>query len=354
MRVRCPVGRSFTEIIVRHIIVIGGSAGAFAPLQQVLSGLPAGLCASVFVVLHTRASDDSHLAGVLQRSTALRVVDVIDGATIEPGCLYVARPDLHLLLEDGRVWAPHGPRENRHRPAIDPLFRSAAYAYGAAVTGVVMSGCLDDGTAGAWAIKHRGGRILVQHPDSAEYASMPESALQHVTADAILHSCDIARTLVRWTQELQAQEDRAAADDSPKPKAMNIEKSIALGSNALTAGVLELGPPTLFTCPECGGVLGRVNEGAVIRFRCHTGHAYTVHTLLDESLHASEDGLYAALRLLEASLLLITTLVTEHPNTSKGGMLGTQRRRLELQIAQLRELLQASFSDALGRSGTTV
>ncbi len=157
----------------RNIIVIGASAGGFEALKKLVAGLPTDFSASIFVVWHMSPDVRGVLPQVLNRSKTVFAANAADGEAIEPNRIYVAPPDRHLLVERGIVRVKRGPKENRFRPAVDPLFRSAAYAYGTRVIGVVLSGALDDGTAGLWTIKQRGGLAVVQDPFDAEVPSMP-------------------------------------------------------------------------------------------------------------------------------------------------------------------------------------
>lgn len=181
--------------LVRDIVVMGASAGGVEALKAVLGALPADYSGSVCVVLHIPPSVPSVLAHILGRSTQLVCISAYDGAPVRPGVVYVAPPDAHLLLQDGRVRLLRGPRENGHRPGIDPLFRSAAEAYGPRVVGVVLTGNLDDGTRGLLAIKRRGGLAVVQSPEDAPYPSMPQSAVEHVAVDHVVPASVIGSLL---------------------------------------------------------------------------------------------------------------------------------------------------------------
>jgi two-component system chemotaxis response regulator CheB len=183
------------------IIVIGGSAGSISALVQLVQGFPPDLPAAVFVVVHTSPHFPSLLPEILQRSGSLPAVHAEDGASIEPGRIYVAPPDHHLLLKREYMGVVFGPKENRFRPAIDPLFRTAALAYGKRVVGIVLSGLLYDGTAGLIEIKQRGGMAIVQDPQEAALPSMPQSAIKHVAVDHILSSVDMARVLFELSHQ---------------------------------------------------------------------------------------------------------------------------------------------------------
>jgi two-component system chemotaxis response regulator CheB len=217
------------------------------------------------------------------------------------------------VLEGTKIRLPRGPRENRHRPAIDALFRSAAYAYAGRVVGVLLTGELDDGTAGLWTIKHRGGTAIVQDPEDAYAPAMPRNALQYVKADRVLPLGEIAAEIGRVTRE-PANPTTAEFDT----KELEIETRIAMEGRALQAGVMDLGPTTPYTCPECHGVLVQLKTGGVPRFRCHTGHAFSVNELLAEVTEYVEDSLWNAIRAIEESVMLLTHLGKHVTETEPG------------------------------------
>jgi two-component system chemotaxis response regulator CheB len=287
--------------MTRHdIVVVGGSAGGLDGIIELARGLPADLPASIFVVIHMSSSSPNYLGGILNRAGPLPAATVEHGEEFRPGRIYVARADYHLVLDSRRARAVHGPKENRFRPAIDPLFRSAALGYGPRVIGVVLSGGLDDGTAGLWAIKTRGGLAIVQDPDEADVPSMPESALRQTRVDYCLRLADMAPILTRLVTT------PAAPDVFPVPDGLETETKIAMQEKALEAGLRELGEPSMFACPECHGVLLRLlQSGGGLRFRCHTGHAYTAAALLAELTDGVEVALWSAIRSVEESALLM-------------------------------------------------
>ncbi len=284
----------------KDVIVVGASAGGVEVLKTLTEGLPGDLAAAVLIVLHMAPSTPSVLPRLLQRRCALPVAFATDGEPIVPGRVYVAPPDRHLVVEPGRARVTRAPRENHSRPAIDPLFRSAALAYGPRVVGCVLSGRLDDGTAGLRAVKDRGGTAVVQDPDDALHPDMPRNALQHTAAHHVVRAEELAPLVARLVREpVPADLGRAA------PPELELEVRIAMGDNALRAGVLELGPASPYTCPDCHGVLMRVEEGSVARFRCHTGHAYSFDSLLASTTESVEETLWNALRAIEESALLL-------------------------------------------------
>jgi len=284
----------------RNIIVIGASAGGIEALKRLAATLPPTFPATLFVVMHVSADSPGLLAEILDNAGPLPVFQATDQAPIRKSHIYVAPPDHHLLLESGWMRVTRGPKENRFRPAVDPLFRSAAYAFGPQVIGVVLSGMLDDGTAGLWSIKDRGGVAIVQEPRDALYPSMPQSALKYVAVDYRLPMSEMAAVLTELVYEPLAEEGEAAM-----PEALAIETRIALEDNALESGVLNLGKPSLYTCPECHGVLVQIQEGDIVRFRCHTGHAYSQEALLAEIEEIIEDGLWNVVRVMDEKTLLL-------------------------------------------------
>ncbi|MET0398217.1 MAG: chemotaxis protein CheB [Longimicrobiaceae bacterium] len=310
----------------RDIIVVGASAGGIGALKTVLGGLPRDLDAAVFVVMHVAADGPGILPRILQESCALPVEHARDGEEIRRGRVYVAPPDCHLLVERDRVRVSRGPKENLCRPAIDPLFRSAAYVFGPRVVGVVLTGRLDDGTAGLWAVKRRGGAALVQDPEEATYPSMPRSAIRYVEVDEVAPVAALAPLLTR----LVGEPPRAAVVAEPSAE-MEIETRIAVEENALRAGVLDLGPFTPYTCPECHGVLVSLGEGGVPRFRCHTGHAFSLDSLLAAVTTSMEDTLWGAVRSMEEGILLLEHVARHaRENTPKGvGAEAFERRARE-------------------------
>jgi two-component system chemotaxis response regulator CheB len=288
----------------KDIIVIGASSGGIDALKELFAALPRDLKASVFIALHVAPYSLGILPEILERAGSMPASNATDMEQIEPGRIYVAPPDFHLLVEpSGYVRVTRGPRENRFRPAIDPLFRSAAHAFGPRVVGVILTGWLDDGTAGLWAVKERGGTAIVQHPDDSYVPAMPLNAIKHVEVDHILPLKEIAPLLVRLTEAPAGEEGGRAVSEE-----MEIEVKIAREDNALESGILNWGEPSFYACPECHGVLLQMKEGNNLRFRCHTGHAYSVDSLLAEFTEKTEATLWSAIRAIEEGIILMRTL----------------------------------------------
>jgi two-component system chemotaxis response regulator CheB len=316
------------------IIVVGTSAGGVEALQILVGGLPCDLPAAIFIVLHVAPTGPSFLDEILTRAGPLPATQGIDGELITPGRIYVASPDHHLLLEPGHVRVTRGPKENRFRPAIDALFRSAAYAYGPRVIGVILTGALDDGTAGLWAVKDQGGLTVVQDPQDALHSSMPQSALRHVAVDYCVPLAKLALMLVRL-----ASEPAPTEEGFPVSKKLAIETQIARGYHGLDAGILALGSLSPYTCPECHGVLVQLQDGDFIRFRCHTGHAYSPSSLLAEVTQSVENSLWSTLRTMEESILLLQHLA-HHAHDHQDSQIAKVAERKARGVAESTELIR--------------
>lgn len=286
----------------RNIIVIGASAGGFNAIKTVVSNLPAGLQAAIFVVWHMSPEVNSILPEALTKLNTLPATNAEDGEPVKMGHIYIAPPDHHLLIEEGQVRITRGPKENRFRPAIDPLFRSAAYTYGARVIGVILSGALDDGAAGLWTIKQHGGLAIVQDPNDAEVSGMPENALRTVMADHKLPASEIGALLANLVTQPSTHQSEPGMQEQEKEKR---EVHIALGREPLQENITAYGELSPFTCPECHGVLTRLKEGDLVRFRCHTGHAFSVDSLLASLTENIEANLWTAIRSIQESIILL-------------------------------------------------
>jgi two-component system, chemotaxis family, protein-glutamate methylesterase/glutaminase len=282
----------------RDIIVIGGSAGSFEPLRTVVSSLPASLPASILIVVHMSPDVPSFLDENLSRFSRLPVIQATDNEPIRRGHVYVARPDYQFTVERGRMRVQRGPRENRHRPAIDPLFRSAAREYGPRVIGVILSGRLDDGSMGLYAVKQRGGIAVVQDPDEATAHEMPSHALAYATPHYVLRASDIGSNLINLVQI--DQDEILMPTKKSRTKNNGRSQADPPDENLKVAYFDEgEGTPSVFACPECHGVLWELKEGDLVRFRCRVGHSFGPESLAQEFSEASEAALWAAMRALE-------------------------------------------------------
>ena len=328
------------EDVASRIIVIGASAGGVTSLRALVANLPDDIDAAIFVVLHIPPDGISELPDILSRAGPLTASHPTDGEKIKRGRIYVARPDHHLLIEGDHVGVKRGPKENRFRPSIDTLFRSAAYTYGSRVVGVVLSGALDDGTSGLWTVKELGGVTMVQQPGDAAFDSMPLSALDHVQIDYSLPAAEIGSLITRLCERPSSTE---VAKAGVHEKQLEVEVAIAAGGDALRRGVMTLGELSSFSCPECHGVLIKLTEGKKSRFRCHTGHAYTASALLSGVMTSIGEGSWQVMRALEEAAMLLEQMGRDIAD-------GDQPKTAELFFEKARE---ATARARLVREATT-
>jgi two-component system chemotaxis response regulator CheB len=280
----------------RNLIVIGASAGGIEALQQICARLPANLNAAVVAVMHTSIFGGGLLPNILSRAGPLPASHPRNREEIKPGHIYVPCPDQHLIVEPGRLLNFHGPRENNHRPAIDPTFRSAALAYGRRAIGVILTGMLDDGTAGLMILRAHRGVAVVQDPQTALFPSMPKSALQRVPDAHVVSLEEMPQLLAK----LVAEQVPAPAQPLPFPDVSAMkEVRIAELDMAEIENEMRNGKPSQFGCPACGGVLWEIDDHGMLRYRCRVGHAYTARHLRAEQRQAVETALWSALRALE-------------------------------------------------------
>jgi two-component system, chemotaxis family, protein-glutamate methylesterase/glutaminase len=279
------------------VIVIGTSAGGLKALSAVLSQLPADIGAAIFVVQHVAADKQSLLPKLLEDISDLPVTHPTDRTIFEKGHVYVAPPDHHLLLNADNVRVLRGPQENRFRPSIDALFRSAARVHGSRVIGVVLTGYLDDGTVGLQAIKKRGGITVVQDPAEAEYPSMPRSALRYVKVDHSVPIAEIGALLTRLVGT--PPEDQ---EDYPTTPEIEIESRIAeqlMNTKEFLKSVNEVGTLTPYTCPDCQGAIWQLGDEEPLKLRCHVGHSFTGEVFSTEQSQSVENALWSAVRVME-------------------------------------------------------
>ena len=278
------------------IIVIGTSAGGLKALGAIVGALPADINAVLFIVQHLAPDNPSILPKILSDVSALPAHHPSDRELIQTGRIYVAPPDHHLLVNQGSMRVVRGPQENRFRPAIDALFRSAARAYGSRVVGVVLTGYLDDGTVGLQAIKKRGGVAIVQDPSESEYPSMAKSALRYVRVDHCSSLAEIPDLLVRLSNEPADQEAY------PVTQEIEVESKIAeqgMNTQEFLENVEAIGTRTTYSCPECDGSIWQIGKEEPIRFRCHIGHSFTANVFLAEQTQHLENALWSAVRAME-------------------------------------------------------
>jgi len=287
----------------RDIVVIGASAGGVSVLQEIVKGIPPRYPGSLFIVLHLDPRVKSHLPQILSQSGSLSASHPEDGEAIRPGHIYVAPPDLHMIVKSGSIHVVRGPKENRSRPAIDPMFRSAAIAYGRRTVGVVLTGMLDDGASGLAAVRNHGGITVVQDPEEAEYDSMPLHALNIVGVDYVLRAREIAVLLGRLAETPLPQPvqlpDVYSQTDVAEVASADFDPAAIENHDS------KPGQPSVYSCPDCSGTLWEIEDGAQLRFRCRIGHSYTLDHLAEEQHDGVEKALWIALRALEENAALL-------------------------------------------------
>ena len=274
----------------KDIVVIGGSAGAIEALTDLVARLPADLQAAVFVVVHTFPVGESMLPTILTRESRLVAKVAEDGEPIECDRIYVAPKDCHLLIERGRVKVSSGPKEGGHRPAIDPLFRTAARAYGERVVGVVLSGMLDDGSAGLRVIRRHGGTAIVQEPTEALFPQMPQNAIETAQPQHVAPIVEIAHLIA----------SHAAAEPKGGEYDESMTKAVTQNGGQTPVGADDVrGHPTGIACPECHGVMWAAEDDESPEYICRVGHAYSSEGLLEAQAESMEAALWAGARSLE-------------------------------------------------------
>jgi two-component system chemotaxis response regulator CheB len=278
-------------VLQRDVIVVGASAGGVQALQELVGQLPPEFPASILVVLHLMSGGTSVLHNILDRAGPLPATQGRDGERLERAHIYVAAPDFHMLVRGPNIHLSAGPRENGHRPAIDPLFRSAARAYGPRVVGVILSGTLDDGTDGLRLIKERGGATVVQDPADAAYPGMPESAIAYADPEHVVPLAELGRTLSELVDAPLGPAPERRVEDAESQDVDLVE--VEFGRDE------PEGEATLLSCPACGGVMLERDEGGLIRFACQVGHAYSPESFERQQGEALEHALWGAVRSLE-------------------------------------------------------
>ena len=286
----------------RDIIVIGTSEGGLETLDELIGQLPTDLPASIFIVQHMEPdSSGEALTRRLSRHKPFHAALAKEGQAFKPGRIYIAPPDSHLLLKSEKMLVRKGARENRSRPAVDPLFRSAAAAHGSRVIGVVLTGMLDDGSAGLLAIKRCGGVTVVQDPKDAAYRGMPQHALDNLNVDFCVPIGDMGALLARLVSTPHGKSRRVPDD-------VRTEAKIAERVLSDVAQVNGLGTQVPYNCPNCGGVLWEMEQPDAKRYRCHTGHSFTVPSLLASQSEKIEEMLWIALRMFEERKNLLNSV----------------------------------------------
>jgi two-component system chemotaxis response regulator CheB len=336
-------------------VLIGASSGGLAALTDLTAALPKDFPAPVLLVLHIGAHRSS-LPELLSRRCPLDVATARHGEEPRPGTVRVAPPDEHMVLVGGRIELTRSAKENHTRPAIDPLFRSAALEFGAAAIGVVLTGTLDDGTAGLQAIKAVGGTAVVQDPADAVEPGMPASALRHVRVD---HCVTLAAMPALLTSLAGTPAGNPAATPgdgaiqeyaamSPARQRLFHEQQLMLGLGNFVEHLRAIGHPSMFTCPECKGALWELRDVEPRRLRCHTGHAFTERSLQDALSEGADEALWAALRALQEKESLMAHGAAEHRDSDplESARLTAAARSAARQARTLRKLLHQPSTPA--------
>lgn len=318
-----------------RIIVIGASAGGLEAIDALAAQLPTELPASIFIVQHMAPENSGEaLLHRLRKYRAFEAKLADDGEVFETGRIYVARPDYHMLVKSKKILVTKGARENRFRPGIDPLFRSAAVNHGSMVIGVILTGMLNDGTSGLAAISRCGGITIVQDPKEATYPEMPQSAISNLAVDYCTAVADMGELLERLTRE-------APGRSIPVPEDIRTEAEIAERVLSDVAQVSTLGSQVPYNCPNCGGVLWEIKNVKARRYRCHTGHSFTARTLLTSQSERIEETLWTSLRMFEERKNLLNTMAQRESGPTLKRSYSERAKETEIHIERIRAMLLA-------------
>jgi two-component system chemotaxis response regulator CheB len=320
---------------VKNIIVAGASAGGISTVCKLLSTFRGDMNAAVFIVIHlSKRSQSSLIINYFKKHTPLKCVVAEDGLAIRNSTAYLAPEDHHLFIDSGVMLVRKGAYENHYRPSIDVLFRSAAATYGSCVTGIILTGLLDDGVSGMSAIKRSGGMCLVQEPTDALFSGMPASVLNNLEADYVVPVHDMSDIL---KERLFA---KTVCSPQDAPEDVHLEASITRRMSSGLEEMHKLGEMTPFTCPDCGGMLTRMTHSSILRFKCYTGHSFTADSLMDDQIRKTEESLWVAIRMMEERKNLLQSMAGNKPGNEKGSDSRTERwTALQTHIAQLKEML---------------
>ena len=327
----------------KFVVVVGASAGGLSALSEFVGQFEPEIDAAIFIVMHlSQTSISDFLMQKLQPLTKLPCEIATEGASIKKSHVYIASADLHLLVKKGTIILGRGPQENRWRPSIDVLFRSAAAAYSTRVIGVVLTGLLDDGTTGMLAIKRSGGTCIVQDPNEAEYADMPLSVLNNMEVDYCIGLASMGEVIFSITQ--------TTPEEKPAPKDVIVESEIAERVVVDYDNVKVLGEKSIYACPDCGGGLWSINKGGdgqgkADRYRCHIGHSYSEGDLVIKQGEIFESTLWTALRIMEERRNLLKKM--EDDNANRGFQTAAKNYHqkvddIQVHVDKLKEVLYES------------
>lgn len=327
-----------------YIVVVGTSAGGMKALITLVKQLPKDFPAPLLIVQHISAdATGDALLNSLNKIGKLKCVHAKEGNKIESGHIYLAPSDHHLMIEkNGSLLVTKGAQENRSRPAIDPLFRSAAASFGNRTIAILLTGYLDDGTAGLIAIQRCGGISIIQDPSDADYPDMPKNALNQMKPDYCIPIAEMGGVLSNLMTRKTIKQPTIPED---------IIKEVKIAQRVLSdlPSVNSLGEQVPFNCPGCGGVLWKIDKGPGLRYRCHTGHAYTATSLLAEQTDKIEETMWTALRMFEERKNLLTTIA----NGQKGATAASARERAkmsQIHIDRIRAILLADDKSSISDS----
>jgi two-component system chemotaxis response regulator CheB len=332
----------------RDTVVIGASAGGVTALRTLLAGLPADFPGRILVVLHVPPSGVNTLAPILARSSDLTVRSAANQDRLEPGVVLVAPPDHHVIVVDDTVLLTRGPRENGHRPAIDVLFRSAAQALGPRTIAAVLSGSLDDGSAGLRSIRSRGGLGVVQDPEDAQHPGMPTNAIRAADPEFVLPVAQIAALLTELIgTEVPEEKTPRRTDDPTALELLQTEVAMAEMTPESYHQAHRPGHSSGLSCPDCHGVLFAIGEDDFLRFRCRVGHAWSVDSLLAKHRSAVEGALWIALRTLEEKAALCTDM-SERAGASGAAISARRFGEQAGEATEAAELLRGLLAEGTG------
>ena len=321
----------------KFIVVIGASAGGLNALSEMVQNLQKGLDTAYCIVLHlSRKVIGDFIVHKLQQVTQMHCSMVVNGAFIKRNNIYIARPNQHMLVKNNKFLLGAGPEENRFRPSIDVLFRSAAVDYSSHAIGIILSGLLDDGTSGMWAIKRSGGICIVQDPNQAEYPDMPLSVINNMEVDDVIPLDEIGAKIAAYIQQSKGRKKTAPKDVIAESK---IAEQTAVGiDDVQKLDVVQ----SLFACPDCGGGLWEAKNDIIKRYRCHIGHAYTERDLVLKQAEAAGATLWVALRMMEERKHLLKKMETDYQNKGYKSLSANnveKQGEMDMHINKLKEIL---------------
>jgi two-component system chemotaxis response regulator CheB len=324
-----------------NIIVIGSSAGGLLATSRLLSTFKEDLNAAVFIVIHiSRNSIAPAIVNHFQKQTRLSCRVAVDGEPICNKTVYLAPPDHHMMLDKGLIIVQKGAYENHYRPSIDVLFRSAAAAYGSCVSGIILTGMLDDGTSGMWAIKRSGGTCFIQSPEEAEFPNMPNSVLKNMEVDYVVPVMEMGYILA----DLLAERVCVSGEI---PEDVKFEAEITRRMSTEPEDLEKLGTPTMQTCPDCGGVMRKVTTDAINRYRCYTGHSFSEKTLEQMQIKSLEESLWTAIRMMEERKNLLLNMNGNEVSKPERAL------QIEVHVERLKAMLQAIGREDLTKTTAT-